>query len=70
MLVTRAVAAWVGWVAALAGLISVAVGVDVAYSGLESAFQALAVPAFQLLMLVVGVGVLISARGERAPAVA
>jgi hypothetical protein len=70
MLTTRAVAAWVGWVAALAGLISVAVGVDVAYSGLQSAFQALAVPAFQLLVLVVGVGVLVSARGERAPVVA
>jgi hypothetical protein len=70
MLTTRAVAAWVGWVAALAGLISVAVGVDVAYSGLESVFQALAVPAFQLLMLVIGVGVLVSARGDRAPAVA
>ena len=70
MLTTRAVAAWVGWVAALAGLISVAVGVDVAYSGLESSLQALAVPAFQVLMLVVGVGVLVSARGERAPVVA
>jgi hypothetical protein len=70
MLTTRAVAAWVGWVAALAGLISVAVGVDVAYSGLESAFQALAVPAFQLLTLVVGVGVLVPARGARAPVTA
>ncbi len=70
MLATRAVAAWVGWMATLAGLISVAVGVDVAYSGLESAFQALAVPAFQLLMLVVGVGVLVSARGARAPVAA
>ncbi len=70
MLTTRAVAAWVGWVAALAGLISVAVGVDVAYSGLESSLQALAVPAFQVLMLVVGVGVLVSARGERAPVAA
>jgi hypothetical protein len=70
MVTTRAVAAWAGWVAALAGLVSVAVGVDVAYSGLESAFQALAVPAFQLLMLLLGVGVLISARGERAPVAA
>ncbi|MGY1691876.1 hypothetical protein [Geodermatophilus sp. SYSU D01105] len=70
ILATRAVAAWVGWVTALAGLISVAVGVDVAYGGLESAFQALVVPAFQLLMLVIGVGVLVSARGERAPLVA
>jgi hypothetical protein len=70
ILATRAVATWVGWVAAVAGLISVAVGVDVAYSGLESAFQALAVPAFQLVVLVVGVGVLVSGRGERAPVAA
>ncbi|WP_448613394.1 hypothetical protein [Modestobacter sp. URMC 112] len=70
MLTTRAVVAWVGWVAALAGLISVAVGVDVAYSGLESPFQGLAVPAFQLLVLVLGVGVLLSARRERASVVA
>ncbi|SHN88499.1 hypothetical protein SAMN05660350_04544 [Geodermatophilus obscurus] len=70
MLVTRALAAWIGWVTALAGFISVAVGVDVAYSGLQSAFQGLAVPAFQVLMLVVGVGVLVSARRERAPVVA
>ncbi|SFK55175.1 hypothetical protein [Geodermatophilus ruber] len=66
IVVTRAVAAWVGWVAALAGLVSVAIGVDVAYSGLESPFQAPAVPAFQVLTLVVGVGVLVSARADHA----
>ena len=70
ILTTRALAAWAGWVAVLAGLLSVAVGVDVAYSGLESGFQELAVPAFQLLMLVLAVGVLVSARREREPAVA
>ena len=69
ILTTRALAAWAGWVAVLAGLLSVAVGVDVAYSGLESGFQELAVPAFQLLMLVLAVGVLVSARREREPAV-
>ena len=70
ILTTRALAAWAGWVAVLAGLLSVAVGVDVAYSGLESVFQELAVPAFQLVMLVLAVGVLVSARREREPAVA
>ena len=70
ILTTRALAAWAGWVAVLAGLVSVAVGIDVAYSGLESGFQELAVPAFQLLMLVLAVGVLVSARREREPAVA
>ena len=38
--------------------------------GLESAVQELAVPALQLLVLVLAVGVRISARGERTPAVA
>ena len=70
ILTTRALAAWAGWVAVLAGLVSVAVGIDVAYSGLESGFQELAVPAFQLLTLVLAVGVLVSARREREPAVA
>ena len=70
ILTTLALPAWTGWVAVLAGLVSVAVGVDVAYSGLESGFQELAVPAFQLVMLVLAVGVLVSAHREREPAVA
>jgi hypothetical protein len=70
ILTTRALAAWTGWVAVLAGLVSVAVGVDVAYSGLESSFQEIAVPGFQVVMLALAVGVLVSARGEREPTVA
>ena len=70
ILITRAVAAWAGWVAVLAGLVSVAVGVDVAYSGLQSGFQGIAVPGFQLAMLAFAVGVLVSARRAREPAVA
>jgi hypothetical protein len=70
ILATRALAAWTGWVAVLAGLVSVAVGVDVAYSGLESSFQEIAVPGFQVVMLALAVGVLVSARGEREPTVA
>jgi hypothetical protein len=70
ILTTRALAAWTGWVAVLAGLVSVAVGVDVAYSGLESSFQEIAVPGFQVVMLALAVGVLVSARGERQPTVA
>ncbi|MGY1594246.1 hypothetical protein ACI79D_19900 [Geodermatophilus sp. SYSU D00708] len=65
ILTTRALAAWTGWLALLAGLVSVVVGVDVAYSGLQSAVQTLAVPAFQLLVLAFAVGVLVSARRER-----
>jgi hypothetical protein len=69
ILATRLLAAWNGWLAALTGILSVAVGVDVAYSGLESGFQQLAVPGFLLLMLALGIGVLVAgARGrEHAP---
>jgi hypothetical protein len=70
ILTTRALAAWTGWVAVLAGLLSLAVGVDVAYSGLESGFQEIAVPGFQVVVLALAVGVLVSARGEREPTVA
>jgi hypothetical protein len=67
ILTTRAVAAWTGWLAALAGLVSVAVGVDVAYSGLESAFQEIAVPGFLLLMLAFAIGVVTAASRGRVP---
>jgi hypothetical protein len=71
ILTTRALAAWIGWVAVLAGLVSVAVGVDVAYSGLESAFQEVAGPAFLVVMLALAIGVLVSGRGRKhAPALA
>jgi hypothetical protein len=68
ILVTRALAAWTGWMAALAGLVSVAVGIDVAYRGLQSGFQELAVPGFLLAMLALGIGVLVSGRREGEPA--
>jgi hypothetical protein len=54
----RLVAGWLGWVAVLAGLLSVAIGIDVGYSGLESGFQDIAGLAFQLVVLVFVVGVL------------
>jgi hypothetical protein len=65
ILITRVLAGWVGWIAVLAGLVSVAVGVDVGYSGLDSGIQRIAVPAFQVLMLVFGIGVAVVARGRR-----
>ncbi len=64
-LTTRALAGWVGCIAVLAGILSLAVGVDVAYNGLESVVQRIAVPAFQVLMLVFGIGVLASAARGR-----
>jgi hypothetical protein len=39
--------------------------VDVGYSGLDSGIQRIAVPAFQVLMLVFGIGVAVVARGRR-----
>ena len=50
-----------GGIAVLAGLLSVAVGVDVAYSGLDSTIQRTAVPAFQVAMLVFAIGVVATA---------
>ena len=54
-----------GWLAVLAGILSVAVGVDVSYSGLDSEIQRIAVPAFQLLMLVFAIGVVVTAARGR-----
>jgi hypothetical protein len=65
ILTTHVPAGWVGWTAVLAGVLSVAVGVDVGYSGLDSGIQRIAVPAFQVVMLVFGVGVLVAATRGR-----
>jgi hypothetical protein len=46
--------------AVVAGLVSIGVGVDVAYSGLESGFQQIASPGFQILMLVFAIGVVVA----------
>jgi len=61
ILVARLLAGWTGWVAILAGILSLSVGVDVGYSGLDSGFQQIASPAFQVLMLVFGAGVVVAA---------
>jgi phosphotransferase system glucose/maltose/N-acetylglucosamine-specific IIC component len=58
-------AGWVGWLAVLAGILSVAVGVDVSYSGLDSGIQRVAVPAFQVVMLVFAIGVVVTAARGR-----
>ena len=65
ILTTRVLAGWVGWLAVLGGILSVAVGVDVSYSGLDSVIQRIAVPAFQLVMLVFATGVVVAAARER-----
>jgi hypothetical protein len=55
----RLVPGWLGWVAISAGALSIAVGVDVGYQGLESGFQDVTIPVFQLALLTFAVGVLV-----------
>jgi hypothetical protein len=64
VLTTNLLAAWTGWIAGLAGLLSVAIGVDVSYRGLDSGFQQIASPVFQVLMLAFAIGVVVAARGH------
>jgi len=65
ILSTRLLPAWTGCVAVLAGILSVAIGVDVGYSGLDSGLQRIATPGFLVVMLVFGIGVtLAAARGR------
>ena len=63
--VSRLVPTWLGVLLVIAGLLSLAIGISVAYAGLESAFQDAVGIAFQLALVVFVVGVLVAAR--RAP---
>src|SRR5512134_1076559 len=56
---SRLVPSWLGVLLAVGGLLSLAVGVSVAYAGLESGFQDALGIAFQLVVLVFVVGVLV-----------
>jgi hypothetical protein len=67
IIVTRLVPVWLGWLAVLGGLFSIAIGVNVGYSGLESGFQGAGVPIFQLAVLVFSVGILIIGARARDP---
>ena len=66
---SRFVPTWLGVLLVVGGLLSLAVGVSVAYAGLESGFQDAVGIAFQLVVLVFVVGLLVvSRRAEtRAP---
>jgi hypothetical protein len=70
ILVTRLLASWLGWIAVLAGVVSLAVGIDVGYSGLESGFGDAAGIVSQLLVFVFAIGVLAAAGRDRSPAAA
>lgn len=67
ILVTRLIKRWLGWVAVLAGALSAALGIVVAYEGLESGFDAAAGPAFLVVMLVFAIGLLVTGLRRRQP---
>lgn len=64
---TRVLAGWLGWLAVLAGVLSIAVGVDVGYSGLESGFQDSVGLAAQVVLAVFAIGVLVAGYRGRDP---
>jgi small-conductance mechanosensitive channel len=64
--VSRLVPSWLGVLLAIAGLLSLAIGISVGYAGLESGFQDAAALAFQLAVIVFVVGLLVAGRGARA----
>jgi hypothetical protein len=63
----RLVPSWLGVLLAAAGLLSLAVGFSVGYQGLESGFQDPLLIAFQLLVLVFTVGLLLVSRRAGEP---
>jgi hypothetical protein len=64
--VSRRFGAWIGSVAVAAGLLSLAIGIDVAYRGPETEFYERTSVVYQLLVLVFVVGVLIAEVRPRA----
>jgi hypothetical protein len=65
LLAGRQVASWLGAAALLAGALSIAYGIDVAYVGFEGGFLDAALIAFQVVLLIFAVGVLMSGRRHR-----
>jgi hypothetical protein len=65
--VSRLVPTWLGALLGVAGLLSVIVGVSVAYAGLESRFQDAVGLALQLVFLVFIVGLFVVGRRAREP---
>jgi hypothetical protein len=65
--VSRLVPSWLGVLLVVGGLLSLAVGFSVGYAGLESGFQDAVGIAFQLVVLVFIVGLLVVGRRARHP---
>lgn len=69
ILASRLLVSWLGWLLVLGGAASIAVGIDVGYSGLESGFQDTVGLIFQAAMLIAAIGVLVAGvRGTLNPA--
>ena len=58
--ISRRFGAWLGWVAVAAGSLSLAIGIDIAYRGSETEFDELSSVAYQLLVRVFVVGILVA----------
>lgn len=67
LVASRLVPTWLGVLLAVGGLLSLIVGVSVGYAGLESGFQDAVGIAFQLVVLVFVVGLLVVGRRARKP---
>jgi hypothetical protein len=65
--VRRLVPTWLGVLLAVAGVLSIAVGISIAYAGLESGFQDAVGIALQLVVLVFAVGLVVVGRRVREP---
>jgi hypothetical protein len=66
-IVSRLVPSWLGVLLMVGGLLSLTVGISVGYEGLESGFQDAVGIAFQLVVLVFIVGLLVVSRRAREP---
>ena len=68
--VSRLVPSWLAALLAVAGLLSIAIGISVGYAGLESGFQDLAGLALQIVLVAFVIGVLVIGRAppKRRPA--
>ena len=67
LVTSRLAPRWLGALLLLAGLLSIAVGFDVSYSGLESDFQGTVAIAFQLVTLIFVVGLFVVGMQSRQP---
>jgi hypothetical protein len=56
---------WLGWLAIVAGALSIALGIDVGYQGLASGVQDVLAPLFQFALLIFAIGVIVAGSRRR-----